>query len=239
MNRKLQLTLAFSAGVLFGGLVIYHKMEDQMNETINNEIEDIKAFYAERNGFKPDNFVADEDFEEETLNDMVKLSSNYKAEDNVDYTAYSKGTVEEEMAARGLASAIALANDDEYEPDDELPERRNLFDAKEPYTIAFDGVGVLENYDQQTLTYYPDADELVDERDEPVENVDFLVGKHFRDDFGHMSENDNIVYIRNEGISMEFEIIRTSDDYADILLRTLGEEYEDVPSREPMNESSH
>ena len=237
MNTKLKLVLAFGAGTLFGGLVIYRKMEDNMNAIIKQESDDLREYYASKNEFKPEEFVDEEDFEEETLKEMVNLTKNYQAEANVNYAGYAKKSLQQEMEERGLSSALKLADEmgDEHEVD--MPERRNIFDAREPYVISFDSVGILENYDTQTLTYYPDVDELVDNRDEPVEDVESLVGA-FQNEFGHISDSDETVYIRNEGISMDFEIVRSYDDYTDVLIRTAAEAYEDAPTHESMNAAS-
>lgn len=69
-------------------------------------------------------------------------------------------------------------------------------------------------HDQSTLTYFAGDDVLCDERDTPVDNRDAMVGDENLEKFGHGSEDPNVVYIRNEPLGIDFEIVRSAGKFA-------------------------
>jgi hypothetical protein len=82
-------------------------------------------------------------------------------------------------------------------------------DANGPYLIS------VEEYQEQNdnltkaqLVYYEGDGILVDERDIPVEDVDFLVGPDALNNFGNHSDDDDIVYVRREQSDTDFEIVK-------------------------------
>jgi len=92
---------------------------------------------------------------------------------------------------------------------------------EEPYIIHRDEYFAQESGNtQKTLTYYAGDEILVDESDTPIYNYTVVVGE-LR--FGHGSEDPNIVYIRNEKLNGEYEVIRDSGHYS---VEVLGAELE-------------
>lgn len=84
-----------------------------------------------------------------------------------------------------------------------------------PYVISVEEHGENpDDHDQVTLTYYEKDDTLVDERSQPIDNVDKIVGDDNLERFGHGSEDLNVVYVRNDAREMDFEIIRDPGAYA-------------------------
>lgn len=72
-----------------------------------------------------------------------------------------------------------------------------------------------------TLTYYQGDDVLCDEHDTPIYNVHKIVG-HLK--FGHGSNDPSIVYIRNETLKAEYEVLL---DPGMFQVEVLGEEVGD------------
>lgn len=70
-----------------------------------------------------------------------------------------------------------------------------------------------EGHEQQTLQYYQGDDVLCDSRDEPIDAVDYTVGDDNLVRFGHGSEDNNVVYIRNERLDTDFEVLRSAGHY--------------------------
>lgn len=71
-----------------------------------------------------------------------------------------------------------------------------------------------EDYSQTTLTYYEADDVLLDEDDRVIDNQIRLLG----DDnyyFGRGSGDKNIVYIRNEYLEADYEVVRSLGSYAE------------------------
>lgn len=138
---------------------------------------------------------------------------------------------------RGPNVPVSTEQADKNEPVEltEVPRSRNVFDAQSiegwdqereeasrvaehPYIISHDEH--LENafeHGQNTLTYYAGDQILVDERQQPIEDVEAVVGiENLR--FGHGSRDASIVYIRNERIELDLEVVRDSGTYVEEVL---------------------
>lgn len=114
-------------------------------------------------------------------------------------------------------------SDDDWDYNEEIANRSQDV----PYVIhhnEFDDDD--QGYSRSTLTYYEGDDILTDEHDVPVHNHLRIVGL-LR--FGHGSDDPNVVYIRNDRLAAEYEILRDSGYYQ---VEILGEEIEDTLNQE-------
>lgn len=88
----------------------------------------------------------------------------------------------------------------------------------EPYVIHQDehreGPGEDEDYDKVHLTYFEGDDILSDDRDQVVDERDKIVGVANLSKFGHGSGDPNIVYIRNDQLACDIEVVRSTGKYA-------------------------
>jgi hypothetical protein len=94
-----------------------------------------------------------------------------------------------------------------------------------PYVIHYDEfMGGESGYNQETLTYYEKDDILADQSDTPIYNYPKLLGDL---NFGHGSNDSNVVYIRNDQVHMEWEVLRHSGSYSEeVVGYSIEEEYE-------------
>lgn len=85
-----------------------------------------------------------------------------------------------------------------------------------PYVISPDEFGEKydEGYETETLTYYADG-VLTDDADDIIENIPAMVGKDFDKHFGEYEED--AVYVRNEKHKADYEILRDSRKYEDVI----------------------
>lgn len=75
-----------------------------------------------------------------------------------------------------------------------------------PYVIHVDEFSSNESdYPHETLVYYVGDDVLCDSKNQPIYNRDSLVGLLL---FGHGSDDEDLLYVRNEKIECEYEIQR-------------------------------
>lgn len=89
---------------------------------------------------------------------------------------------------------------------------RSNRDSSFPYIISSEEFNDADlDFNQNTLTYYEVDRVLVDERDQPLEVG--TVGEHNLQ-FGNASGDQNIVYIRNHHLEVDFEICRSYGSYA-------------------------
>ena len=69
-----------------------------------------------------------------------------------------------------------------------------------------------DEYAKITLKYYPLQQVLLDEEEEPIDNVEGYVGWRALNRFGDESDDPDIVYVRNRRMETDFEVERTEDD---------------------------
>ena len=85
---------------------------------------------------------------------------------------------------------------------------------EKPYVITPEEFGELDEYSTASLTYYDDKI-LADENDEMVEDVEDTVGFESLSHFGEYE--DDSVYVRNDRLKCDFEILLDVRRYTDVL----------------------
>lgn len=101
---------------------------------------------------------------------------------------------------------------------------------KEPYVISIDDFHNTKNYfDKITLSYYDGDNTMIDDKEDLVEDVHALVGDNFV--FGELSEDPDVVYIRNEKMTTDFEIARIKGSYSE-LIGMSSSDFKRGPNRE-------
>jgi hypothetical protein len=83
-----------------------------------------------------------------------------------------------------------------------------------PYVITTEEF--MENeldHNQITVTYYEGDKILADERDDIIEDINETVGRANLELFGLASGDPNVVHVRNEIRSLDFEITRSTGEY--------------------------
>lgn len=71
------------------------------------------------------------------------------------------------------------------------------------------------DYDKVSLEYFEGDKVLVDDRDIPVDDPDSIIGEGTLDDFA-ISE-DNEMYVRNDNISVDYELTKSEGSYRDFI----------------------
>lgn len=160
-----------------------------------------------------------------TLDGMIKAS---KAE-RIDYTAYSRsdrndvsGVLASEPAKNSVESIeVDDHPHDDGEEEDEAYEngivevgngRDNI---KEPYEIDYDEYGTNPGFEQKELYFYKGDGVVVEsdgEGEEIVDNPEYLIGNVI-DTSGFRTDEERNLYVRNEYISCDFEIIKVPGTY--------------------------
>lgn len=101
-----------------------------------------------------------------------------------------------------------------------------------PYILHRDEFfGEEMGFDQSTWTYYEGDDILVDETDTPVYNYQENTGPLT---WGHGSGDPNVVYIRNEDMKAEYEVVRNEGHYS---VEVLGLELEEKMAADDLRHS--
>lgn len=90
--------------------------------------------------------------------------------------------------------------------------------ADKPYVISPDDFGELDDYEANTLFYYADG-VLTDDFDNPIEDVERIVGLGFETHFGEYE--DDSVFIRNDALKSDYEILLDTRNFYDVHPRTM------------------
>lgn len=82
-----------------------------------------------------------------------------------------------------------------------------------PYVISPEEYGELDDYQQISLTYFSDG-VLADELDDPIEDVEDIVGFDSLNHFGEYE--DDSVFVRNDRLKIDYEILMVCSKYSDV-----------------------
>lgn len=96
-----------------------------------------------------------------------------------------------------------------------------LIEVSDPYIISEDEYidpNIFSEFSRNTLIYYEDDDVLATDRDEVIHDVEELIGPDALTNFGYMSGNKDVVFVRNIKLGSNFEIIRESGSYQELVL---------------------
>ena len=92
--------------------------------------------------------------------------------------------------------------------------------ATEPYIISIEEYAEeFRNHEKVTVTYYEGDETLADENDEMIHDIESNVGLDNVTRFGQGgSQDENVVYVRNQRTGIDFEICRMTVGYSEHVL---------------------
>jgi hypothetical protein len=213
-------------GVGLGGALGYiltkRKLTVKYHQIAAEEVAEMRQHYNDKT-------MALENREEKTRLEEVIRDSGYSSEPPMAVTPPTSVV----DAARDLAEEEAPQT--RVEEVDAEPEVRNIFHDNvvndewdyhrelagrsplRPYVIHRDERDEQTAYDSVTYTYYEEDDVLCNESDEPMsaEDRERVLGETNLNRFGHGSGDANIVYIRNDQLDMDCEVIRSPNSYTE------------------------
>ena len=190
MNNTLTNVIIFVAGAAIGSAVTYKIVKTKYERILQEEIDDVKATYANR---------------EITVKDVVEAC----VENNIDVNFDIRPTEEE----REEYESIVKSENYLGYTTEKISNEKEEPDMVKPYVISPGEVGDCD-YPVISLTYYEGDEILTDEYDKIISNVDELVGEDFADHFGEYE--DDSVFVRNEEQEVDYEILKDYRSYAEI-----------------------
>lgn len=187
--------VSLCVGAAVGHILTKKRLQTKYADLAQQEIAEARAFY---------NKMAKEEI---AVPGLVGLD-----EATVALAAYQGKDEPEVEYAVTTSNVFASPHDyDEFDVEEEM-KTRTLF---EPYVINHDEFMQAEpEYDQTSLTYYAGDEVLSDERDTPIEIIEETVGTANLEKFGHGSGDANTVFIRNDRLKMDFEIVKSTGKFA-------------------------
>lgn len=135
----------------------------------------------------------------------------------------TKGSPENDANAEAIAKAVDICKKEGYDMNVDECGR----DMSKPYVIRPDEFGQFDDYRQVSLSYYEKDKVLTDELDNPIEDVDMMVGLDSLTHFGQYE--DDSVYVRNDERMTDYEILLDIRGYGELVAKGLitREEYDD------------
>lgn len=204
MNNKVFGTILFTAGVVIGSLVTWKVIKTKYEDIAQKEIDSVKEEYTrlmvsmkkklnDSVTYKDDN-NEDDRSEKDTDNIDDSIMTNY----NEIVKSYRSSDDEENTQ-----------NEKEGEEKEEDNDGVSYMEA--PYVISPDDFGSVPGYNVEPLDYFADgilADGWGVELD-----IAETIGEDAINHFGDY--DDDVVYVRNEQIKLEYEVTRDPRTYAE------------------------
>ena len=189
MNITWNKVLWFAAGVAVGAVATNHFFKTKYERLYQEDVESVKRAFSEPQQSEPT--------EGDTAGDIDEILTREPTPEEVE--AYN-----EIITARGYSTATII-------PDNSIGEE--VEGVRRPYVISPMDFDTEDDYEVYTLTYYADG-VLTDEQNNPIENVDDMVGRDSLNTFGEYE--DDAVHVRNERLKCDFEILRDLSNYSDV-----------------------
>lgn len=199
---------------LWGGVgLAWYFTKRHYESFLESEIAEAKAFYSKL--YKKDEFDTPAGAAEalgvsEAANALASYQGRTQTEDEP--AVVVERTVEVET------TRVEATNVFDWDQNAEEAARQELA-PNEPYIISHDEFMEGEhNYEQVSLSYFAEDDVLADAKDQPIEDIDATVGEGNITRFGHGSGDNRIVYIRNDRMTMDFEVSKSDGSFAQEVL---------------------
>lgn len=233
MNTIVKVALGFVAGAVTGGVGTYFGLRSRFARETQKEINEYREVARQR--IRAANEFVDKMTKEEKKSEEAYDKAANSYDKFVDYTSYYD---EERCNLRDKLNAVSQAVKDEdfdkhmaereypEEDEEDLNEEldneekiENLHKAREdqkvPYPIsAAEFHNTQQWYEKITLTYFEGNDVLTDDREDPIDNPEELVGTDYKKFFGIDENEPDIVMIRNDCNGCDYEICRVPASYA-------------------------
>lgn len=225
--------LAAIAGGVGGYFFAKKKLDSYYEDLAGEQIAEAKAFYAgvyktDEDGevLSPMDVLADRHGLEAAAEaariyqGRQAATNTFDAENDDGYTEVEPGILvdtadEIQMARIEERTYNVFSEATRFDYATELPLRT----PEKPYIITHEEYdGNEKGYEQDVLTYYSGDKTLADSSDEPINDADVYVGGEHLSMFGKGSRDVNTLYVRNERLSTEYEIVKSAGTYLEEVL---------------------
>lgn len=219
--------VSFGVGAAVGYAICWHrtKLARSILESVRDVVDQVEEEIEEEQPHLPFDKRLEE-IEEWTTSrvineiDIQEVGLDPTADGEIEVIVLEEDTEIEIADYRAVNRSVFPANTPEWDYDVEIAKRTS----EHPYIIHRDEYmnEEAEGYSQSTLTFYQGDEVLVDEQEIPIYDANRIVGTDNLV-FGKGSEDPSIVYIRNDKMESEWEIILDTGYYQ---VEVLGAEIE-------------
>ena len=183
--------MMFVLGVAVGSVVTWWYVEKKYEQIAQDEIDSVKEVFSKREA----------EFTEDT-EVQIKADNAKEKPSVIEYAGW--------LRKRGYTNYSDVA--------DEKPEevKEEPMSVDKPYVIAPEEFGELDDYETISLTYYADQI-LADDNDVIVDDIEDVVGFDSLNSFGEYE--DDSVFVRNDRLKCDYEILLDQRKYSDVIKR--------------------
>lgn len=199
----------FVLGAVGGGVATSIILKNKYELIIKEEIDSIRATY--KRAIASDNYEKIVDDQEAAASDRGKRSTV------INRDKYKR-------IAEKYGPGPIVENIDQ---DDEEEQEQYRKGERESSQTHYNGAYIIDteqfseempNFDKLTISFYVEDDVLVDENDEIIDDVVGIVGEQALTSFGMGSDDPDVVYVRNENLSIDYEVICIHASYSETVL---------------------
>ena len=217
MNNKIVGVVAFIAGSVVGAFAGKLYFEQKAEKKAAKSIAEVRAYYKQKEDYitysQPEDDLAKEGVPEEELDKRAAVKARVKPE-VINYAAMSK-----ELGYQGEPIPVVSKNP-AVAPEPPV----NKYDAVlKPYVIEYDEYGRKDGQEISSLTYYicgtlaEDDDTVLTPSDiERIVTMKIL-NEYFTPEDEEASGHDNSIYVRNNKLHCDYEILRDYRSYFEVV----------------------
>lgn len=154
--------------------------------------------------------IADEEIESVKETFKKALEKEVDEDENVEETPVKVATVSHTPDKPNIIDYAAMTRDMGYDTE---TDKENVEDDS-PRVIIPDDFGMNEDYDNVSLLYHVDG-YLTNERNVLVDDIENTVGFECLNTFGEYE--DDAVYVRNDKLKTDYEILKVDSNYSDFI----------------------
>lgn len=204
MMPTLNKVIIFAAGALIGSLAAWKFTKTKYEKIMIEEEQSLREYYNKKVKVI-----------EDTATD---LHDSYQRRED----ALRKKLEEETEKEPEIVQDMDELHDKEFDryaeilKDHKYSQEEPCFDAgtnDKPYVVSPDEFGDADDYDIITLNYYADG-VVADDWNDPIEDIGATIGEDFASHYGEYEED--VVYVRNDRLKVEYEILRSNLRYEDM-----------------------
>ena len=185
---KLSSVMIFTVGAAIGSVITWKLLETKYEKIVQEEIDSVKEVFARSYESNTD----EEEGVEEDESEPVKVATVLHQAEKPDITDYA-----------------AMTRDLGYTEKKEETE----LDKSKPYVIDPNDFGMEDDYNTESRLYHTDKF-ITDENFNLVNDIEDTIGFECLNTFGQYEED--AVYVRNELLKTDYEILRVDTAYEDV-----------------------
>lgn len=203
MNNKITSFMMFIFGTAVGSVVTWQYIKKKYEQIAQEEIDSVKETFSK---LKVKNNDSEDNNNVRTIVERAKDKPSV-----MEYTAKLR-----KQGYTNYSDTDSLSEDSNDSEEEEVDE--NMINDKPliPYVISPDEFGEFYDYETISLTYYADQ-VLADDDDELVEDIEETVGFESLNAFGEYE--DDSVFVRNDRLKCDYEILLDQRKYSDVIKR--------------------